>query len=482
MNKSLVLHQFRARICFLAFDLFALALSWSVTVYLRHFLNPFFHLQLSVQDVLSSAPPVTGVLALWIIAALRIRGSDNSPYASLGSNILKVGRMALLANVLTIVVTFFSREFGAEISRSFVLLFLPVSFVLMICGRYAALLTLAAVNRRLPSLERVAVIGHGSAARQMVQTIMSTGSAGVKLTGVILPESGGIASLGPVPILGTTSCLAEVINHAQLNRLVVAQGHLEETELESCAKVSRRMGVILNQALTVPDRDVDLHLNNLYGLQLLELRPVEFTRFQELIKRTFDVIASAALLVLLSPLLLAVAAIIRLTSEGPALYRSTRVGRGGRHFTFLKFRSMYIDAADRAALAAKNEKSGHLFKIRNDPRVTPFGRFLRRWSIDELPQLINVLRGDMSMVGPRPLPAEDLDPDGQSREFAMWAEQRSRVLPGITGLWQIRGRSELDFENMVELDIEYIRNWSITLDFRILLETPFVLISGRGAY
>jgi lipopolysaccharide/colanic/teichoic acid biosynthesis glycosyltransferase len=143
---------------------------------------------------------------------------------------------------------------------------------------------------------------------------------------------------------------------------------------------------------------------------------------------------------------------------------------------------MRVDPAGRATLARQNEKRGHIFKIRNDPRVTPVGRILRRYSLDELPQLVNVLCGEMSMVGPRPLPAEDLDADGQSKGFERWARERSQVLPGITGLWQIRGRSDLDFEQMVELDTLYIRRWSLGLDLRILLETPVAVFSGRGAY
>jgi lipopolysaccharide/colanic/teichoic acid biosynthesis glycosyltransferase len=142
------------------------------------------------------------------------------------------------------------------------------------------------------------------------------------------------------------------------------------------------------------------------------------------------------------------------------------------------------DAAEarRAELAARNEHTGHLFKVKDDPRVTPLGRFMRRYSIDELPQLINVLIGDMSLVGPRPLPASDLHPDGQSPFFANWAEQRSRVLPGITGLWQVRGRSDLQFKEMMDLDSYYIRNWSLKLDIKILLQTPLVVLIGRGAY
>ena len=142
---------------------------------------------------------------------------------------------------------------------------------------------------------------------------------------------------------------------------------------------------------------------------------------------------------------------------------------------------MYVEEK-RQSLVPIRKKEGHIFKIKNDPRVTPVGRFLRRYSLDELPQIINVLRGEMSLVGPRPLPAEDMEPDGQSAQFLAWSEDRSRVLPGITGLWQVRGRSDVAFDRMMELDTEYIQKWSLILDFKILLETPLAVISARGAY
>jgi lipopolysaccharide/colanic/teichoic acid biosynthesis glycosyltransferase len=205
------------------------------------------------------------------------------------------------------------------------------------------------------------------------------------------------------------------------------------------------------------------------------------TPWQQTAKRLIDITLSLVALVAIAPLMLLIAVVVRLTSRGPIFYCSARVGKGGRHFTFLKFRSMRVDGT-RTAVAVGNEKDGHIFKIRRDPRVTPIGRIMRRLSLDELPQLINVLRGDMSLVGPRPLPAEDLGPDGMSPKFVIWSKERSRTRPGITGLWQIRGRSNLPFDDMVRYDQEYVRNWSLVLDLIILAKTPLLVLVGNGAY
>ena len=192
------------------------------------------------------------------------------------------------------------------------------------------------------------------------------------------------------------------------------------------------------------------------------------------------VLSVLALLALL-PLFALIAVLIKATSKGSVLHKSRRIGKGGRQFTFLKFRSMYSDSDPRKVIA-DNEKSGHIFKIRNDPRVTPVGRLLRKYSLDELPQLINILFGEMSFVGPRPLPASDLGPDGMSKQYIAWSEGRAKVYPGLTGLWQVSGRSDLPFEDMVRLDLSYIQNWSLALDIRILLETPLLVLRGAGAY
>lgn len=194
-------------------------------------------------------------------------------------------------------------------------------------------------------------------------------------------------------------------------------------------------------------------------------------------KRLLDIFGSLILMVLLSPIFIVIALLVKLTSKGPMLYRSERIGLCGTPFQFLKFRSMYQDADQRlTALLGQNEKDGPIFKMKNDPRITPIGRFMRKYSLDELPQLWNVFIGEMSLVGPRPpLRREVVQYDDD-------AKQRLTVRPGITCYWQIMGRSELSFKEWIELDQKYIREMGVFTDLRILIMTPFAVLRGEGAY
>jgi lipopolysaccharide/colanic/teichoic acid biosynthesis glycosyltransferase len=213
------------------------------------------------------------------------------------------------------------------------------------------------------------------------------------------------------------------------------------------------------------------------SVPLFELRPPVFDGFDYAMKRSFDFIVSLFLLLVLSPLLLLISAVVRLSSRGPVIYRSMRPGIGGESFPCLKFRTMRSGSEQQQDdLESLNEASGALFKIRHDPRLTPIGRFLRRYSLDELPQLFNVIAGQMSLVGPRPLPQRDFD------QLQEWHKKRYLVLPGITGLWQVSGRSELDFDDLVRLDFLYLERWSVGLDLAILLKTVPAVLSRRGAF
>jgi exopolysaccharide biosynthesis polyprenyl glycosylphosphotransferase len=213
------------------------------------------------------------------------------------------------------------------------------------------------------------------------------------------------------------------------------------------------------------------------ALPLFELKPPVFDGVDFALKRAFDLVGAVLLLAVLSPVMITVAVAIKLSSRGPVFYRSQRPGIGGRCFACLKFRTMVAGAEQlQDRLEEHNEVGGAIFKMRGDPRVTPVGRFLRRWSIDELPQLFNVLRNEMSLVGPRPLPQRDYD------RLEDWHRKRYLVLPGMTGLWQVSGRSELDFDELVRLDFLYLERWSVFLDLTILLKTIPAVIRARGAW
>jgi exopolysaccharide biosynthesis polyprenyl glycosylphosphotransferase len=234
-----------------------------------------------------------------------------------------------------------------------------------------------------------------------------------------------------------------------------------------------RVRFALNQ-LSEQGRRVELE--EMDGIPILSVLPGPAGHFQLLAKRAIDVAVSAFVLLLALPVLLAIALAVKVTSGGAVLFRQTRSGLNGRVFTLLKFRTMVEDAeARRAELLHLNEMNGPVFKLRRDPRVTALGRFLRRFSLDELPQFWNVFKGDMSLVGPRPPIPEEV------ARYARWQRRRLSMKPGLTCLWQISGRNDVDFDRWMELDLEYINSWSPSLDFKILLKTIPVVLSGKGA-
>ena len=238
----------------------------------------------------------------------------------------------------------------------------------------------------------------------------------------------------------------------------------------------------MNSPIAIAPRTTELLLQRAEyipgeGAPLFELRPPALAGWEWALKRGFDIVVSSFVIFVGSPVWLAIAGTIKLTSRGPVFYRDQRIGLGEQAFGMMKFRTMYADAAARqATLEAANEASGPLFKIKNDPRVTPVGGFLRRFSLDELPQVLNVLWGEMSLVGPRPLPIRDYE------QLLPWHRKRYLVLPGMTGLWQVSGRIDLSFDDLVRLDFYYIENWSIWLDISILAKTLPAVLARRGAY
>jgi exopolysaccharide biosynthesis polyprenyl glycosylphosphotransferase len=293
----------------------------------------------------------------------------------------------------------------------------------------------------------------------------------------------GYISLSPRPhdglrSLGQLEQLAQILVAERVQEVIIADPEFPEEKAVELVDVCHQRGVTVQVAPSTMEILID-RAEFLPGqsVPLFTLRPPVFEGIDYALKRTFDLVVSGAGLILLSPFMLAIAAAIRLNSRGPAIYRSMRPGMAGKPFYCFKFRTMREHADQiQSDLEPLNEKSGGLFKIRQDPRLTAVGRLLRRFSLDELPQLVNVVRGEMSLVGPRPLTMRDFE------QLEEWHKKRYLVLPGITGLWQVSGRAELDFDDLVRLDFLYLERWSVFLDLTILLKTIPAVLSRRGAF
>ena len=291
----------------------------------------------------------------------------------------------------------------------------------------------------------------------------------------------GSSTRWPVEVIGGVTApedLPSALRRERLDEVVIAEPAIPQEQVIDLAEACHRAGIEVHVAPTTMEILLQrAEFRPGMAVPLFTLQPPVFAGLDFAIKRVFDLAVSVVLLLALSPVLIAAGLAIKLTSKGPLLYRSRRPGIGERPFDCLKFRTMREDAdAQMSSLEQYNEASGALFKMRKDPRVTAVGHYLRRFSIDELPQLWNVLRGDMSLVGPRPLPQRDFD------LLEDWHRQRYQVLPGITGLWQVSGRSDLDFDDLVRLDFVYLERWSVGLDLLILLKTFPAVLARRGAY
>jgi exopolysaccharide biosynthesis polyprenyl glycosylphosphotransferase len=324
-----------------------------------------------------------------------------------------------------------------------------------------------------PTVTRILVVGTGQVAERLTARLRRCSDT--QVVGYV--DYVHHAAERPTSVLGGLVDLPYLCREHRIDRIIVA--FLRTPDQDTLELLRRLRGQV---PISIIPRLYELHswrseIEELYGLPLMHVPPAALGRSAQWTKRLVDIVGSALAILLLFPVGLALAAAIRLDSPGPAFFLQERSGRAGRSFRMFKFRTMTADAwARRATLAASNEVDGPLFKMQHDPRVTRVGRFLRRTSIDELPQLINVLLGEMSLVGPRPLPVEESD------RLKGAALTRFDVAPGMTGLWQVSGRSDLSYADLQHLDSVYVRSWSLLWDLRIMLATPRSVFARRGAY
>jgi exopolysaccharide biosynthesis polyprenyl glycosylphosphotransferase len=380
-----------------------------------------------------------------------------------------------------IVVTLLVLAFGLGTGHDFTTFgIIPTSLVLTIVLDGLLRASYDAISREalhvLGVRRRAIVVGEGEHLDHLLRTLGSVrGGIEYDFVGVV---SGAAHPTRALAQLGALDDLHAVLEQYPADELIVTDSDYSERQLLQIIEHAHRSAVkvriapkttelLVQRAEYVPGQ----------GVPLFELRPPVFVGAQWAVKRAFELVVSALVIVVGMPLWLAIAAAIKLTSRGPVFYRDPRIGLGEETFGMIKFRTMVAGAADQQAeLEPENEAEGALFKIRDDPRVTSVGRLLRRFSLDELPNMLNVIRGQMSLVGPRPLPLRD------HALLEDWHRKRSNVLPGMTGLWQISGRSDLSFDDLVRLDFFYLENWSIWLDISILAKTVPAVIGSRGAY
>ena len=369
-----------------------------------------------------------------------------------------------------------------ELARGFLAVAFPAGTLALLLGRWVARKLLHRARARGGGWShRVLVVGAPDEVRDLVVQLRRSPYAGLDVIGACVPDGQSMPMRRgeDIPVVGSLTSVPQAVAATGADTVAITSSR------GISSNVLKRLGWQLEGAgvdLVVAPGLMDVagprvHVRPVAGLPLLHVEQPEFTGPVRAAKAAIDRLVALVALLLLSPVLLAVAISIKITSTGPVIFRQARVGSQGGIFTLYKFRSMVIGAEDRrAAVACHNDSDGVMFKMRHDPRTTPVGRWLRRFSLDEIPQLVNVLRGQMSLVGPRPaLPSE-------AEQYGVDVARRLLVKPGITGLWQVSGRSDLSWEDSVRLDLYYVENWSFAGDIQILWKTLSAVLTSRGAY
>lgn len=420
---------------------------------------------------LSMALPVLWLAALWLVGGYDVR------FVGTGSDEF---RKILNAGVgLTAAVALFSYAVNLQLSRAYVLIALPSVTLFDLIARYSIRKRLHRQRAAGQCTLSVVAVGHEAAVADLVSELRRERYHGLTVVGACVAQQPGCSEVAGVPVYGGLDDVAAAVNAFGADTVaVLACPEMSGIRLRSLAWELEKTGTDLCVSPALLDvAGPRTTIRQTAGLTLLHVDHPQLSGARLVLKSLFDRCAAAVALILLSPLIVLLAATIKLHDGGPALFTQVRVGRDGRRFHIYKFRTMVVDAEQRKQeLLTESGRDHVLFKLRKDPRITAIGGHLRRWSIDELPQLVNVLLGQMSLVGPRPAVPDEV------AKYAEHVHRRLVLKPGLTGLWQVNGRSDLSWEESVRLDLRYVENWSFTLDVQILWKTVSALLRGSGAY
>lgn len=440
---------------------------------LRHVLNSYFDVSVQGRVVTVQAAIV---VAVWMVVLVSQKVYSRDVFSVGYGEYNLVARASVLAMGCIGFYAYFTKTY---IPRGFLAFTLILGLPLLLVVRFIARNVLSSLRSRGYLRHRSILVGSPAAVSELLKVFGRETWTGYSVLGVCVPEDAHDSWSHDVPVLGILGDVAEVVRKENADTVVMAGGtHSSPHDLRRLGWALEGLTVDMLVAPTLTDvAGPRIRMRNVAGLPLVHVAQPSFTEARGPLKRLFDVVVSSVLLFFMTPLLLVVAAAIKLQDRGPVFFRQTRVGVLGNEFSMIKFRSMVPDAhLARAELAEHNEHDGVLFKIKDDPRVTRVGRFIRRYSIDELPQLFNVLKGEMSLVGPRPALPKEVDRYGDDMR------RRLLVQPGLTGLWQVSGRSDLSWEDSVRLDLYYVDNWSMVGDLVILGKTARAVLSSGGAY
>jgi exopolysaccharide biosynthesis polyprenyl glycosylphosphotransferase len=421
------------------------------------------------------------VLIIWSLLLFSHHSYHSHRTVSLRSEVLTTLRIVGVGIVLLATIAYLVPL--TQLSRSWFVLFGVLSAVFLVAEKIGVRLLARYVRVRGLNYRTILIVGTGKRATDVANLIEDHKYWGYKVIGFVSDGHRLGNGLARYPIVGTLADLPRILekgiegqSHA-IDEIVFAVSRRKLDLLEPIFLTAEELGIRARIAMNFfPTKLARIELEELEGVPFMTFTTTPSNETQLALKRALDIVISLLILAISLPVILLVASAIRMTSKGSVLFKQERIGLNGRIFTLYKFRTMIEDAHDRRSeVEHLNEMTGPVFKAKSDPRVTPLGRALRRFSFDELPQLWNVLRGDMSLVGPRPPIPEEV------WRYERWQRRRLSMKPGLTCLWQISGRNEVDFNRWMELDLQYIDNWSPTLDFKILLRTIPAVLTGRGA-
>lgn len=417
------------------------------------------------------------IVPLWSSLFYYIGFYESQRTKTFWREVWNLAKVSSLGTLLLMAVVFAAK--ADYISRLFIISFGCLSFLFIFLERLTLRTFIRAARKRGYNYRNILIVGTGRRAREVAEIIGKNKHWGLRLIGFVSDNQEiKIEKVGKAPVLGHVADLPSMLQRVVVDELIFAVSRKRLEELEEIFLLCEEQGIRTRVAINFfPHMIAKVHLEDLHGVPLLTFTTTPHDEVLLAAKRVFDLIVASVVLLALLPLSLLIASMIKLTSTGPVLFRQTRIGLNGRHFTLYKFRSMLENAEGmRNDVEHLNEMKGPAFKILKDPRTTWVGRLLRRTSLDEFPQLYNVLRGDMSIVGPRPPLPEEV------AKYERWQRRRLSMKPGLTCLWQVNGRNKItDFKKWMELDLHYIDNWSLKLDLKIFIKTIFVVLAGRGA-